>query len=606
MATFPIRWFALIYLSTATAAFRIASPESVLDSEELLQSTEEIVNRFSFRTPIIFFKDELRNFLWSNVLLERLRKPRLIVKKKNNNNLSIIRGFYVLFPAGQMNYEKLLNARNYDKSKFLIVWTRSNVTARDMQLLFEQFWAYQHINVVTLVNEKVYTYLPYTENNCGTVSEPVLLDTWDGRKRAFVRNADLFSLRTKVRDLRGCAVKTIGNHQPPDNIMRYDGHEWSASGVGGKMLEIVSAHLNFTPLVISTNITPEHTWYYFYEELKALSETLYRKEADLAFGWFSYSSIEIHNLELTVRLARVSSIDCFGWAVPYRAGRRPPNSAYYTYEFGTVTWCLVGATFLVTSVIMYCARKKSSSVWSAYRIVLEQPVLGCANNASFRLLFVSFAFYCLIVSGLYKASFGSFMTISLHGKDFSSVMDILNASSLQMCGSPEVFNLMNATAIEPWMLALIMKRLRVLKPARLDDIMSRLVRKRDIAVLGVKRSLYYHSIGEGKRIKVKIPFRFLPGCLLRAHTTHFMFRRGSHLIKPINNAVNRLFETGVIPYWIVHLGSNRVSPVERFRGRTIPLGFLKDAFMVLVTGYLASSVIFVVEILCYKYSGKRD
>ncbi|XP_065206391.1 uncharacterized protein LOC135835859 [Planococcus citri] len=564
----------------------------------LLDCIERIVDRFVFRVPVVFFKDEVSQVWWSDSLIKNLKKPTLIVEKKNNFD---IQGFYVLFPINSESYTEIFNAKNYDKSKFLLVWShRNNATLSFVRNIFEQFWYFQYINVIALIENQIYTFLPYTKDKCNSVGDPVLIDTWNIREKHFEFNFNLFLSSLKVHNLHGCTLKAIGNHQPPDNIMYFEKNVWNATGVGYKMLEIVSQYLNFTPIIMATNLSTDHTWYYFYEELKYVSETIYRKGADLAFGWFSYASIEIHNLDLTVELARVSSIDCFGWAVPYRAGAKPPNHAYYSYEFENVTWMLIVCVFLLTACLVYFMHKNIIfSVLSVYRILLEQPVTQHKSRNSFKMLFVNFSFYSLIITAVYKASFGSFITVSSHGRDFMNVRDILN-SSLKIYGSPEMLNLLNATSVKSGILNQNLHRFNVLKPCKYEDVMSRVVRKRDIAVLGVKRSLYYHSIWEAKRIKVKIPFRFIPGCLLRAHTTHFMFKRGSYLIEPVNVILNRLFETGVIPYWILHLGSNKISPVERFKGRTLRLRFLKEPIIILIVGYCVALLVFFLEILYYR------
>lgn len=566
----------------------------------LFECIERIVDRFVFRVPVVFFRDEISKVWWSDLLIKNLKKPRLIIRKKNNFD---VEGFYILFPISYKSYTKIFTAKNYDKSKFLLVLHESsNATMSFIQSVFEQFWYYQHINVIALVKNQVYTFLPYTKGKCNTVGDPVMIDSWDTGRKRFVLNFDLFSSGLKVRNLRGCTLKAIGNHQPPDNIMYFEQNVWNATGVGYKMLEIVSQYLNFTPTIMATNLSTDYTWYYFYEELKYVSETIFRKEADLAFGWFSYASIEIHNLDLTVELARVSSIDCFGWAVPYRAGAKPPNHAYYSYEFENVTWMLIVCVFLLTASLVYCMHRNIIfSILSVYQILLEQPVTQHKSKNSFKMLFVNFSFYSLIITAIYKASFGSFITVSSHGRDFMNVRDILN-SSLNIYGSPEMLNLLNTTSIKTSILSRNLHRFNVLQPCKYGDVMSRVVRKRDIAVLGVKRSLYYHSIREAKRIKVKIPFRFIPGCLLRAHTTHFMFRRGSYLIEPVNVILNRLFETGVIPYWILHLGSNKISPVERFKGRTLRLSFLKEPIIILIVGYCVALLVFFLEIFYHKYA----
>ncbi|XP_015374084.1 PREDICTED: uncharacterized protein LOC107169015 [Diuraphis noxia] len=141
-----------------------------------------------------------------------------------------------------------------------------------------------------------------------------------------------------------------------------------------------------------------------------------------------------------------------------------------------------------------------------------------------------------------------------------------------------------------------MERLQLLPPTNFEQVIDRLVVKRDIALFEVKRFMYYFSIPQAKRIKVKIPIRFLPGCLLRTHTTQFMFNGGSYLIEPVNAVLSTLFETGIVDHWITHLGSNKVLPLEKIRGRVLKLVRLKEAFLFLFFSYAVASIVLVVEI----------
>ncbi len=581
--------------------------------------------------PMMFFSNELAQLKWANLLLRAIKVPKMVLTNEIAYHMS---GFYMLFPNlhshaedhnsnNYYSYKKTFSQKLHWKSKFLLVWPKVS-TQNELKEVFAEFWHHNYPNVIGLMDVgsgrfEFYSFSPYGENKCSSVGEPFVLDewSWNVTSEKFVRQhrhqQDLFPRR--IRNFGGCPLKVIGNHQPPDNVMELVNGEWRADGVGSKVLEMARQYLNFTSIIVPTaraNTTNlEHMWYYFDEELRSITEAVHTRKVNFAFGWYSYVSIAIDHLDLTMELGRVSSIDCFGWAVPYRAGKKPPNYSLYVCEFEIVTWGLVIITLCAMCVVFYTSvvnhRHLIPSLLLSYKAFLEQPLDHRLHRlGGFRVAFASFCFYSLVMSAAYKASFSSFWSVPFHGKEFVTVKEILN-SSLQIHGAPEMLKILRAMALQTNNGEEVIRRFQALQPCNFESVMVQMIRERNIAVLGVKRNLYYHSLNEAKQLKVKIPVRFLPGCLIRPHSTHFMFRRGSHLIEPFNVVLNRLFESGVIPRWILHLGSNRILPVERLKGRTMPLRSLKEPFVILIIGYLVSCLAFGAEIVyCRAQKGKNN
>lgn len=251
---------------------------------------------------------------------------------------------------------------------------------------------------------------------------------------------------------------------------------------------------------------------------------------------------------------------------------------------------------------MFCFFRKlnklhrvNSVVFFVYHTAIDQPLRVQPVWCSLRTFMIHWLWYCMVINVAYKASLGSFMTVPAHGAEFTRMEQILD-SRLTMMASPRSLHIMNATTTTTRISRTFMKRLRQLPPTSFQRVIDRLVIKRDIALFEFKRFMYYYSVPQAKRIKVKIPMRFLPGCMLRAHTTQFMFNGGSYLAESINPVLSTLFETGIVDHWITHLGSNKVLPLEKIRGRVLKLVRLKEAFLFLVFGYAVASVVLVAEV----------
>lgn len=285
------------------------------------------------------------------------------------------RGDVFAFLAEDMLYTQLLTAKQ--RSHFVVVWTRQ-MPMNNIRHIFRHFWdTGKHVNVIGLVRMdgggvNAYTYRPFSNYGCNKLGRPFLLDRWvDGR---FQLGTDLFSGMPKTGNMLGCPLWCAGNEHPPDTVLRPgDGTPqqplWTTSGVGGKVLEIVARHMNFTPVIISPkgDVSEMYSWYNSAEVLDNITAMLDSEEADLAFGWYSYAT---HNstYNTNTELARTTSIDCLGWAVPYRAGPPPQPWTNYVYEFDKIGWIFIGSMFVIVVgnhiyiviilniIIKYCCR----------------------------------------------------------------------------------------------------------------------------------------------------------------------------------------------------------------------------------------------------------
>lgn len=258
------------------------------------------------------------------------------------------------------------------------------------------------------------------------------------------------------------------------------------------------------------------------------------------------------------------------------------------------------AIFVFTGVFYFFRTLKklhrvNSVVFFVYHTTIDQPFRVQPVWCSLRTFMVHWLWYCMVINVAYKASLGSFMTVPPHGIEFTRMDQILD-SNLATVASPRSLRIMNATTATTRISRTFMGRLQQLPPTNFEHVIDRLVVKRDIALFEVKRFMYYYSIPQAERIKVKIPIRFLPGCLLRTHTTQFMFNGGSYLTESFNAVLSTLFETGIVDHWVTHLGSNKVLPREKIRGRVLKLVRLKEAFLFLFFGYSVGFVALIVEI----------
>lgn len=351
------REFFIVFLHVSSVlAFRTIAGPTVGTATYPNSSTAELFGCLSNVTRTYFDRQTVYMDLgeWDATVVDSFAKavqsPKVIVSYASlaDANQQLTRGVFA-FHAEDGRYLQLLNVTQ--QSYFVAVWTRQTPMNR-VRRVFRDFWTHgKHVNVVGLVamddgGVNAYTYRPFSNYGCSKLGRPFLLDRCLGA--AFLSGADLFSPKSKTGNMRGCPLTCVGNEHPPDAVMRHDGHRWTASGVGGKVLDIVARHMNFTPVIASPPqddlMNTTYSWHNSEEVLDHISAMLYAESADLAFGWYSHAT---HKNAYNTELARTTSIDCLGWAVPYRAGPPPQSWTNYVHEFDTVSWLFIGAMFVV-------------------------------------------------------------------------------------------------------------------------------------------------------------------------------------------------------------------------------------------------------------------
>nr|XP_018914789.1 PREDICTED: uncharacterized protein LOC109042480 [Bemisia tabaci] len=582
---------------------------------EMLRSIADTTEDYAGRHTVILLRREFIASTIADNIINSLTNPMMIIDEEK---IPAMRKFVILLPQKNFNYTNLMPSLNHGKmSVYLAVFQHPDFDEETITDLFEEFWSVRIFSVLALwesgENKSIglYTYKPFSKFHCWNRGQLILLDTWDPVKGSMSKGRK-FSFDFK--NFYGCDIRCLGITRPPDNIMiRQDDGSWTSDGVGGKVLEIVAKKLNFNPVisVINNNVSEEYGWYFTEGPGELISKALIEEQYDLAYGWFSEAEYGYHGVERTQK----TSIDCFGWAVPYRAGPKPDSWSNYVREFSMPVWLMVfisvvGATltlYFVPALMRAKTDGRFRNVWYSlmYTIstLIEQPHHEKIQASSLRIFISNWLWFGLVITTAYKAMLGSYMAVPLLGPEFMTTEDVIY-SKLHVGGGQETLRLLNHIAVRSARTRVLLQRYETLKPQDFGLVTQRIVRDRDFAVFGVKRFIYHYSIPEAKRLRVRIPVRFIPGCLLRPHTTQFMLKKNSYLRNPINRILLRLVESGIIEKWVVHLGRNVVLTVERIKGRSLKLSRCYAPFVLLFIGICISYAVLNAEITMAKKKQK--
>lgn len=89
----------------------------------------------------------------------------------------------------------------------------------------------------------------------------------------------------------------------------------------------------------------------------------------------------------------------------------------------------------------------------------------------------------------------------------------------------------------------------------------------------------------------------LPKCVIEAHASPFLFKKGSYFMKPINNIVSAAVESGLTKFWYTYSTPKTSSQFAKIHPLSIYQ--LQFAFVILIAGTSVAVLVFLLELqLC--------
>ncbi|XP_039294131.1 uncharacterized protein LOC111061495 [Nilaparvata lugens] len=545
---------------------------------------------------VFLLADEVDRVEIANDILEVLEEPRTIL---NPDNFTSTEGLFLFFGKKGYSYVDVLHKMkiNY-RSQFLIVWTQPDARLVEVQQTFDDFWAFEIVKVASLVEMKygsiyLYTYHPYTATRCSDTGPPIFLDSWDTKTKSFVKKADIFASK-KVSNLQKCNLLCSGTHNPPDSIVIKNGeNDYEFGGIGGMIFKFTANHLNFTPVVTRISDTTNSYEGAYSNDTSVLGKDILSRKIDIGFGKFSTAS----DMSDGISFAKELEMDCFTWAVPWRAGESPPVWKKYVDEFYSEVWILI---FVSLQETLQGYNIPDDFVFSTF---LGSAIKIITRSTPTRSFLSFWLLYSFVIVTAYQAALGSIVTIPAEILNLDSVTDVLN-SKFSITGSPQMYYVLNSSSSTNPNIRELVKRFEVLPPGDFLPVMKRVVTDRDVAVFAEKRFLLYSNT-QLKDLNVTGSAHVMPECLIKLPSSPMLLRSGSPYQIPIDTTITRLLESGIIAHWsaLDHSLENRSG-----RSAFSELDFitLRGAFSVWLFGNSLAFLCFLFEVFTEKWFKKYE
>ncbi|RZF35805.1 hypothetical protein LSTR_LSTR009221 [Laodelphax striatellus] len=578
---------------------------------DVIECISAIISTYK-KHNVFLLADEVDRVEIANDILEVLQEPRTIL---NPDNFTSTEGLYLFFGMRGYSYIDVLHKMkiNY-RSQFLIVWTQPDARLIEVQKTFDDFWGFEIVKVASLVEMKygsifLYTYYPYTATRCSDAGPPILLDSWDTKTKSFLKKADIFASK-KVSNLQKCNLLCSGTHNPPDSIVIKNGeNEYEFGGIGGMIFKFTANHLNFTPVVTRISDTTNSYEGAYSNDTSVLGKDILTRKIDIGFGKFSTAS----DMSDGISFAKELEMDCFTWAVPWRAGDSPPVWKKYVDEFYSEVWMLIFVSLFVAFLVLYhlslfAEDKKHFKDTAFLMIFVFSTFLGSAiklitRSTPTRSFLTFWLLYSFVIVTAYQAALGSIVTIPAEILNLDSVTDVLN-SKFSITGSPQMYYVLNSSSSTNPNIRELVKRFEVLPPGDFLPVMKRVVTDRDVAVFAEKRFLLYSNT-QLKDLNVTGSVHVMPECLIKLPSSPMLLRSGSPYQIPIDQTITRLLESGIIAHW-----SALDHSLENQSGRSAfsELDFitLRGAFSVWLFGNSLALLCFLFEVFTEKWFKKYE
>ncbi|PNF20713.1 hypothetical protein B7P43_G17654 [Cryptotermes secundus] len=463
----------------------------------------------------------------------------------------------------------------------------------------------------------LYTFFPYTAENCGKVTDVIVIDEWLLQKNGrFDRDADLFPPKIPD-DFMGCPVRvsTIGfepfvvltqNHAQEDGSILYN--------VGGLLVDIFvesMVRMNTSVVFLSPEIDVSMTSF-----LKALTDQM-EGLSDITVGF-------VPALPVTLLPGFVHTISYAGviFTMFVPCPSRIHSMSKLFSIFTLPVWLTLALTVLFTSATFWCLESKSHrsesrepstltsifvSVYNAWAILMAVSVPKMPNTWTHRILFLFYVCFSFAMVTVFQTFFVSYLVEPGYGKAIKTMQEALESDLLE--GShPSLRKLMDAFYFEHYHLSFPDSR-RV-KCFDLVECTKRMITQRDIFIANTDQYVKYIASVIGVVDYTKV-ICHVDDSSIYIHGVGLL-HKGSPFLDGINKFMRRYVEGGIMAknwaytLFMGHLQSMGFNEfVEDSKGDffVFSIHHLSAAFLILILGHIFSCIVFICEVI-YKRASK--
>jgi hypothetical protein len=292
-----------------------------------------------------------------------------------------------------------------------------------------------------------------------------------------------------------------------------------------------------------------------------------------------------------------------------------PGMEKIVTTFSLSVWLTMGLVFLLTTAVFWCVangpyqstfkefktyKSVSHCFYDAWAVYMGVSVTQLPTTSKLRVFFIIYVCYCFAMSTLFQAFFVSYLVEPQYGKEIRTFDELLHSDITY--GYHPAFDIILQTVPYPEFM-----KFHESKEPRKDcsdtrKCIEQLITKRDIASLFPTTYSFYVAsemgIKDPSSVICSLDERVISGGLT------ILFKKGSPFLDMFNALMRQCLEAGFLErHWSelkYRAGLRRRDKLKEQSNDmfvTFSVSHLTPAFVVLVSGNILSSVVFISEVI---------
>lgn len=420
----------------------VAATFSIVETTELfkLEADSVLVSKLAESAMRAF---EVANINELNVVVDNFTTKTSDVVE---NCIKLISGKCVVLNSEKIFAKTTLmileNEKFLQKSRFKNFLTQTvheffmilflNESSIDEENIFGVFLKHHVLNVnLLLMNSngaiKITTFIPFTENECGSVRSKVI-NTYDFDKSTWA-NREIFP--KKVDNLQKCPLRISSFDSPPAVIVRTSNGNETYSGHDFELIQGLAEMINFT---LSVQILKEnYAWGFIMENGSSggVMKKVIDQEADIGIGFYYLT-------QTRAKFMSFSEYSSSKIVLVVPPGRKLSAFEKLFSPFSYFAWIAILFSILFGLIVIFIVRRQKKSIQhfvfgtrtrNPYINILDIFLNGSQTvqpNRNFsRFLVTIFVLYCIIIRTLYQAALFQFLQTEQKHGEIQTVDEIL-------------------------------------------------------------------------------------------------------------------------------------------------------------------------------------
>jgi hypothetical protein len=456
----------------------------------------------------------------------------------------------------------------------------------------------------------LYTWFPYQLGGCGQLEGVTLLDEWmfehNGR---FSKEMHLFPIKVPD-DLMGCPIRVASWGIDPyviliDNYTQKDGTTmYRLRGLSVELLSLVCEKMNLKTVFYPPSINFE------LESVVAQFSYLQDGLTDVLTGMVPLLATAVtSSFDATITYTHVYA----KMIVP--CPKSIPGVEKIMTTFSLSVWLMMVLVLLLTAALLWCAgngpyqsvlkeshcyKSVSHCFYNAWAVLMGVSVPQQPTTSNVRVLFLLYVCYCFAMSTVFQAFFVSYLVEPAYEKQIETLEELQDSDVVY--GYHPAIVLLLQTGEFPEIQKFSERKKLKEECSDVRKCVQRTITKNDMAsfVYPVFATYVASELGIADESRVLC---YLDETMISPGLT-ILLKKGNLFLDRFNVLIRRCVEAGFLEkHWIelqhwAHIRSrDKLTEASSFSFVIFSVSHLTPAFVVLILGYILSSVVFITELI---------